>query len=92
MNTIKVTLDYPEDILLALNETSEEFAKKFKLLGAVKLYELGKLSLGKASELAGMDKISFIEELDKCNVPVIKYSLESLKQEIETVKELVDEK
>ncbi|NUM37023.1 MAG: UPF0175 family protein [Candidatus Brocadiae bacterium] len=91
MNTIKMTLDYPEDILLALNETSEEFSKRLKILGAVKLYELSKLSLGKASELAGMDKISFIAELDKCKVPVIKYPLESLKQEIDTLKDLIDE-
>ena len=92
MSNIKIVMDYPEDILLALNESSEEFAQKLKLLAATKLYELGKLSLGKAAELAGIDKVNFMWELGKYNVPVIKYSLESLKQEVDLVKELANEK
>jgi predicted HTH domain antitoxin len=78
-------------VLLALNENAEEFAKKLKLLGAIKLYEIGKLSLGKTAELAGIDKVDFIFELGKYNVPVIRYSLESLKEEIGLVKDLANE-
>ena len=76
----------------ALNESSDEFATRFRLLGAVKLYKIGKLSLGKAAQLAGMDKIDFIGELGKCNVPIIKYPLKSLQDEVKLVKELADEK
>jgi len=87
-----LVIDYPEDILLSLNETPEEFKNKLKLLAAIKLYEIGKLSLGKAAELAGMNKVDFMFELGKYNVPVIKYSVESLEDEIKTVNALANEK
>ncbi len=91
MNKKTITIDYPEDILLALNETSEEFARNCKLLLAIKLYEIGKLSLGKAAELANIAKVDFIQELDKYKIPVIKYSIDSLEEEINLVEELANE-
>lgn len=87
-----LVLDYPENILLSLNATPEEFKHKLKLLAAIKLYEIGKLSLGEAAGLAGINKIDFMFELGKYNVPVIKYSIESLEDEVKTVEKLANEK
>ncbi|MBF0231654.1 MAG: UPF0175 family protein [Desulfamplus sp.] len=92
MNIKKATIDYPEDILLILNEEYENFNNKIKLLAAIKLYELGKLSLGIASKFAGLDKIDFIFKLSEYNVPVIKYSLESFQDDLKVVNELTYEK
>ncbi|MBU7587082.1 MAG: UPF0175 family protein [Nostoc sp. TH1S01] len=52
------------------------------LLLAVKLYETGKLSLGKAAKLAGYSKPTFIELLGKMEIPVINYPAEELEQEM----------
>lgn len=54
-----------------------------KLLLAIKLYEVGKISLGKAAKLAGFSKRTFMEMLGKYGVPVFAYSPEELRQEIE---------
>jgi predicted HTH domain antitoxin len=53
-----------------------------RLLLAVKLFETGKLSLGKAAKLAGYSKPTFIELLGKMEIPVIDYPSEELEQEI----------
>ena len=58
---------------------SEEEAK---ILLAVKLYELGKASLGQAAKLAGFSKRAFIEILGRYQVPVFNYSAEELRQEL----------
>ena len=53
-----------------------------KLLLAVKLYEVGKVSLGQAAKLAGFSKRSFMEVLGRYRIPVFNYSPEELRQEI----------
>lgn len=54
-----------------------------KLLLAIKLYEVGKVSLGQAAKLAGFSKRAFIEMLGRYKVPVFNYSPEELRQEID---------
>lgn len=60
-----VTIPYSEDLLLALREDPETFEREARLLLAVKLYELGKLSTGMAAQLAGMSRVAFMLELSR---------------------------
>jgi hypothetical protein len=46
--------------LLALKETPVEFEVEARLLLAVKLYEMGRVSTGRAAELAGMGRVGFL--------------------------------
>jgi predicted HTH domain antitoxin len=55
-------------------KVSEEEAK---LLLAIKLYELGRLSLGQSAKLAGYSKRAFIGLLGK--YPIVAYSPEELR-------------
>lgn len=72
MNTIELKVNLPPGL-------SEDEAK---LLLAIKLYEVGKVSLGKAAKLAGYSKRSFIEILGKYRVPVFAYSPEELREKV----------
>jgi predicted HTH domain antitoxin len=54
-----------------------------KLLLAVKLYEVGKVSLGQAAKLAGFSKRAFMEVLGRYHVPLFDYPPGELRQEIE---------
>ncbi len=68
MNGNKLTIPYSDDILLSLKETKEQFEEDAKLLLAIKLYELGKISSGKAAKLAGISRITFLNSLKKYKV------------------------
>lgn len=60
-------------------EVSEEEAR---LLLAIKLYEVGRLTLGQAAKLAGYSKRTFLELLGRYGVPVIAYPPEELREEV----------
>lgn len=51
---------------------------------AIKLYEVGKLSLGQAAKLAEFSKRAFIEMLGHYKVSVFNYSPEELRSELGT--------
>ena len=53
-----------------------------RLLLMIKLFEMGKLSVGQAANLAGYSRTTFIELLGKLGVPVIDYPPEELEQEL----------
>ena len=53
-----------------------------KLLLAIKLYEVGKASLGQAAKIAGFSKRTFIEMLGRYRVPIFAYSPEELREEL----------
>ena len=55
-----LTIEYPPDVLWALQEGPDEFQSQARLLLAVKLYETRKLSTGLAARLAGVPRITFM--------------------------------
>jgi predicted HTH domain antitoxin len=66
--TRRVTIDLPIQVLLALKTDEVGFAREMCVLSAVKLFELGRLSSGRAAELAGMSRIEFLAELPRYQV------------------------
>ena len=54
MGMTNVNFEIPEKILYALNENISEFTSQMRLFTALQLFEQHKLSLGKASTLAGI--------------------------------------
>lgn len=57
MNTL--TIEYPAEILWALQQDPDEFADEARLLLALKLYETGKLSTGLAAQMANVPRAAF---------------------------------
>jgi predicted HTH domain antitoxin len=68
METRKVVIDVPEKVLLAEKADEVSFANELRLLAAIKLYELGRLSSGRAAELAGMPRVEFLLTLGRYKV------------------------
>ncbi len=60
-----LTIPYSDDLLLSLKKSPEEFEDEARLLLAIKLYELGRVSTGVAAELAGISRVAFIFELGR---------------------------
>jgi len=63
-----LTIKYSDDILLSLKESKEEFEEEARYLLALKLYELGKISSGRAAKLAGLTRVKFLMKLGKYKV------------------------
>ena len=49
-----IEIKYTDDVLLSLKESKEEFEEEARYLLALKLYELRKISSGKAAQTAGL--------------------------------------
>jgi predicted HTH domain antitoxin len=78
MNTQQVVIDIPEKILLAEKTDAISFAREMRILSAVKLYELGRLTSGRAAELAGMPRVEFLLTLGKYRIFPLQAELEEL--------------
>jgi predicted HTH domain antitoxin len=78
-------LDLPEGFELAVNLTTAELESQVRLMAALKMFELGKLSSGKAAELAGVSRIEFLELCGRYQVSVIQYDEDDLTRELEVL-------
>ena len=74
--------------------TKAEMEQHICLMAALKMFELGKISAGKAAELAGLSKIAFFESCSRYRVSVFNYPPEAVEAEIvgdlETLREFTD--
>jgi predicted HTH domain antitoxin len=66
MTTIQI--EYPEDLLAQTEQTREGLATLAREALLVRLYDLGKLSSGKAAELLGLSRREFLDVLGKYSV------------------------
>ena len=77
----QITLDIPEESLLALKTTLEHVGEELRMAAAAKLYEIGRLSSGAAAKLAGLPRVAFLQNLVDYGVDTFRLSENELKQE-----------
>ncbi len=70
----KLTLNVPDT--LDIDE------KEMAMIVAAKLYEQGKLSMGKAADVAGLDKRAFMELLGEYGVSFMNYPASEIEQDL----------
>jgi predicted HTH domain antitoxin len=67
-----------EDVFLGMDKSPEEVAMEMRLAAAVKWYELGMISQGKAAQLSGMSRAAFIDALSRFGVSPFQETAEEI--------------
>ena len=62
--------------------TGRDLEREFRFLLAVKLFEIGRVTLGQAAEVAGMSKLRFMDALGELKVPVINLDPDQVADEL----------
>jgi len=57
---MKLELDIPDGVMIAEKMNPPAFGRHLRLVGAMKLYEMGHLSSGCAADLADMSRVEFL--------------------------------
>ncbi|MEQ9237468.1 UPF0175 family protein [Coleofasciculus sp. E2-BRE-01] len=79
----ELKIKYPAGFENAVQMTKDEMEQHIRLMAALKMFELGKVSAGKAAELAGMSRLDFFETCSRYRVSVFNYPPEELELELE---------
>ena len=86
MSVQTISVDFPNDILLALNESENDLKRRIKITLAIQLYSLQKLTIGKAAQLSGLSRLEFEKELYKNEISISNLTEEDILNDIEKLK------
>ncbi len=94
MKIEELKIKYPSGFEYAVHMTKDEIEQHIRLMAALKMFELGKVSSGKAAELAGMSRVEFLETCGRYRVSIFNYPPGEIEQEIkkdlDTLRKLKD--
>lgn len=79
---MQIVVDVPNHYLDAMHQAPEDFAQEAKLAMAAKLFEMKRLSSGMAAQLIGMDRMTFLAQLQRFGVPIIDLDDDELAMDI----------
>ena len=82
MKTEELRIKYPSGFEYSIHMTKEEVEQQIRLMAALKMFELGKISSGKAAELAGMSRVEFFEACGRYHVSIFNYPPEEVEKEL----------
>ena len=92
MDIEELKLKYPRGFESVVQMTKDELEFNIRLMAALKMFELGKISMGKAAELAGMSKTEFLETCGRYKVSIFNYNdeeaVQELKNDLETLRNM----
>ena len=76
-----ISINFLESLAFSLKMENQEFKSEMKKISLIKLHELGKISSGLAAKLLNMNRIDFLELLEKYNVS---YFYKGIENELES--------
>jgi len=77
-----IQLEVPDEVLISLKETPQTLTRELRIAAAVKWYELGKLSSGRAAQLAGLSRVEFLLMLGRYQVSSFALTAEQLERDV----------
>lgn len=83
-----LVIDVPEDVIHAIKLPTEEIQSRLKRELAVRLYQKGLLSFGKARRLSEMTRWVFHDVLGEEGV-LRRYDVQELEEDLNTLEEMI---
>lgn len=80
--SVTVQFELPESVLSSLRSTPEAFVQELRLAAAVKWFETGRISQGRAAELAGLSREEFHDALSRYDVSALQLTPDELREEL----------
>jgi predicted HTH domain antitoxin len=87
MKNITIPVEVPSDLLVTLNETEKELKYHFQVAIAIMLFQEGKLTIGKAIQLSGLNRFEFEKALTKNKIPISRLFEDEILSDVEKLKE-----
>jgi len=87
----QVTMEIPDDTLLALKLSKQDAGAALRMAAAMKLYELGQLSSGAAAHLAGVPRVVFLSRLADYGIDTFRLTEEDFRKETRLAKPLLED-
>jgi predicted HTH domain antitoxin len=87
MTTETITLEIPQDLLAALKIGVGDLGRNIRLLAAIAYFQEKKLSLGKAAQLAGLNRLEFMDVLSDRGITIFDYDESVLTSELNGIAE-----
>ena len=78
-----LSIPYSDDLLISTGKSKEALEQELAFLLAVKLFELRRLSIGKAAQLCGMSKLAFMDEIGRMGIPTINLDDDQILDELD---------
>lgn len=78
----EITMTIPDESLLALKVAPDQAGDELRMLAAVKLYDMKRVSSGAAAGLAGIPRAVFLQRLGDYGVATFRQTEDELLEEI----------
>ncbi len=88
MKTETVSFEVPQDLLASLKLGAVALAQNVRLLAAIAYFKSKTLSLGKAAQLAGINRLEFLDILGKEGIVIFDYDESVLAADLEGIAQL----
>ena len=76
-----IEIEYSETIPAILNQSPEVFEQEARFALAIKLYEMGRLTSGQASRLAGVTRVRFLLDCSRYGAASVEWDQEEINAE-----------
>lgn len=83
--SVTVQFELPESVFSSTRSTPDAFVSELRLAAAVKWFESGRVSQGKAAEIAGISRQAFHDALSQYGVPAFQISADDLHDELRSL-------